>query len=108
MINRGKKFTAKKPKTEKIPHPLLHLEEITEKEDEEMKEEHEDDNLEEEEANEEEIEEVSRMLSKWLIYLIYNVHTFQDTDYAVNYFDNGEKYLDDSDDCLDEGPTYWS
>lgn len=28
------------------------------------------------------------------------------TDYALAYFDNGESYLDDSDDNLDEGPTY--
>ena len=29
------------------------------------------------------------------------------TDYANNYFDNGEGYLDDDDDNLDEGGIYW-
>ncbi|CAG2100344.1 unnamed protein product [Medioppia subpectinata] len=28
------------------------------------------------------------------------------TDYTFSYFDNGEDYLDESDDNLDEGPTY--
>ena len=28
------------------------------------------------------------------------------TDYANNYFDNGEEYLDDEDDNLDEGGIY--
>ena len=29
------------------------------------------------------------------------------TDYANNYFDNGENYLDDEDDNLDEGGIFW-
>ena len=28
------------------------------------------------------------------------------TDYANNYFDNGENYLDDDDDNIDEGGIY--
>lgn len=28
------------------------------------------------------------------------------TDYNANYFDNGEDYIDDEDDKLDEGPTF--
>lgn len=28
------------------------------------------------------------------------------TDYNQNYFDNGEGYLDDEDDNLDDGPIY--
>ncbi|CAG2161929.1 unnamed protein product [Oppiella nova] len=28
------------------------------------------------------------------------------TDYTFSYFDNGEDYLDESDDNMDEGPTY--
>lgn len=31
---------------------------------------------------------------------------FQETDYAFNYFDNGEAYGDDDGDD-DEGPVYW-
>ena len=29
------------------------------------------------------------------------------TDYANNFFDNGENYLDDDEDNLDEGGIYW-
>ena len=32
--------------------------------------------------------------------------SFQETDYAMSYFDNGEGYGDD-DDGDDEGPVYW-
>lgn len=31
----------------------------------------------------------------------------EDGDYANNYFDNGEGYLDEEDDNLDEGGIYW-
>ncbi|XP_076305239.1 RNA polymerase III subunit G [Tachypleus tridentatus] len=30
----------------------------------------------------------------------------EETDYAMNYFDNGDAYLDEEDDNLDDGPTY--
>lgn len=29
------------------------------------------------------------------------------TDYINSYFDNGESYLDEEDDNLDDGPIYW-
>jgi len=29
------------------------------------------------------------------------------TDYINNYFDNGESYLDEEEDNLDDGPIYW-
>lgn len=32
---------------------------------------------------------------------------FQETDYASNYFDNGENYLDEDDDNPDENYEYW-
>ena len=31
-----------------------------------------------------------------------------ETDYARDYFDNGEGYLDEEDDNLDEGGIYWT
>ncbi|KAH3841581.1 DNA-directed RNA polymerase III subunit RPC7-like [Dreissena polymorpha] len=72
---------------EKKEETAVEGEEAAEKEDEDKDEddEEEGENLDEEELNEEDLEE--------------------ETDYATNYFDNGEGYGDD-DDGDDEGPVY--
>ncbi|RWS12684.1 DNA-directed RNA polymerase III subunit RPC7-like protein [Dinothrombium tinctorium] len=62
------------------------------KDDEEVEKE-KSESGEEEEQNEEVTENVEEEIE-------------EETDYALSYFDNGEGYLEDSDDYLDEGPTY--
>ena len=39
--------------------------------------------------------------------MIWQVFLNDGTDYANNFFDNGENYLDDDEDNLDEVGIYW-
>ncbi|XP_035231717.1 DNA-directed RNA polymerase III subunit RPC7-like isoform X2 [Stegodyphus dumicola] len=79
-----RKVVKKQTKAEAVVEKLKLLEAKEETEEEEEEKEEEAEN--EEEYDEEELEE--------------------GTDYAANYFDNGESYLEEDDDNVDEGYDY--
>lgn len=108
-----KRIQIKKPeddkkKIEKILTKLEEAEETEEKEavSEEEKSEAGSAILESGEENfEDDAEEVGKKFRQYNSKILILLFLPKDNDYAKDYFDNGEKFLDDSDDD-EEGPTY--
>lgn len=82
-------------KLEDVTNKLEELEKQEAQGDSEEKNEENKDEKEKEDHQEEEVEEEDQ-----------DEEMDDGTDYVNNYFDNGESYLDDEDDNLDDGPVY--
>lgn len=100
-----KKVEKKKDVKRKFAKPSVDVEKtLAELENKETNESEEPENPEEKNKDEDEDEDEDKEPGDDEFYDEEELE--EDTDYNLTYFDNGEGYLDDDDDNLDDGPTY--